>query len=64
MGVSLDICTNSRQSSLLSIHNAKDIYNLIDQHKVTHFGGAPIVLNLIANAEEKDKKEINHKIMS
>ena len=42
--------------------NAKDIYNLIDKHKVTHFGGAPIVLNLIANAEEKDKKEINHKI--
>jgi fatty-acyl-CoA synthase len=41
---------------------AKDIYNLIDQHKVTHFGGAPIVLNLIANADEKDKKEINHKI--
>ena len=41
---------------------AKDIYNLIDQHKVTHFGGAPIVLNLIANAEEKHKKEINHKI--
>ena len=41
---------------------AKDIYNLIDKHKVTHFGGAPIVLNLIANADEKDKKEINHKI--
>ena len=41
---------------------AKDIYNLIDKHKVTHFGGAPIVLNLIANAEEKDKKEFNHKI--
>ena len=41
---------------------AKDIYNLIDKHKVTHFGGAPIVLNLIANAEEKDKKEIKHKI--
>ena len=41
---------------------AKDIYNLIDKHKVTHFGGAPIVLNLIANAEDKDKKEINHKI--
>ena len=41
---------------------AKDIYHLIDQHKVTHFGGAPIVLNLIVNADEKDKKEINHKI--
>ena len=41
---------------------AKDIYNLIDKHKVTHFGGAPIVLNLIANAEDNDKKEIKHKI--
>ena len=41
---------------------AKDIYNLIDKHKVTHFGGAPIVLNLIANADEKDKKEIKHKV--
>ncbi len=41
---------------------AKDIYNLINKYKVTHFGGAPIVLSLIANADEKDKKEINHKV--
>ena len=41
---------------------AKDIYNLIDKYKVTHFGGAPIVLSLIANADEKDKKEIKHKV--
>ena len=41
---------------------AKDIYNLIEKYKVTHFGGAPIVLSLIANADEKDKKEINHKV--
>jgi len=41
---------------------AKDIYNLIDKHKVTHFGGAPIVLSLIANADQKDKKEIKHKV--
>ncbi len=41
---------------------AKDIYNLIAKYKVTHFGGAPIVLSLIANADEKDKKEINHKV--
>ena len=41
---------------------AKDIYNLIDKHKVTHFGGAPIVLSIIANAKEDDKKSINHKI--
>ncbi len=41
---------------------AKDIYNLIDKHKVTHFGGAPIVLSLIANADENDKKNINQKV--
>ena len=41
---------------------AKDIYNLINKHKVTHFGGAPIVLSLIANADEKDKKNIKHKV--
>ncbi len=41
---------------------AKDIYNLIDKHKVTHFGGAPIVLSLIANADENDKKNINRKV--
>ncbi len=41
---------------------AKDIYNLIDKYKITHFGGAPIVLSLIANADEKDKIEINHKV--
>lgn len=41
---------------------AKDIYHLIDKHKVTHFGGAPIVLSLIANADEKDKKNIQHKV--
>jgi len=41
---------------------AKDIYNLINKYKVTHFGGAPIVLSLIANADEKDKKNIKHKV--
>ena len=41
---------------------AKDIFNLIDQHKITHFGGAPIVLNLIANAKEEDKKDLKHKV--
>jgi len=43
---------------------AKDIYNLIDKHGVTHFGGAPIVLNLIANAKEEDKKILKHKVFA
>jgi fatty-acyl-CoA synthase len=41
---------------------AKDIFNLIGQHNITHFGGAPIVLNLIANAKDKDKKILKNKV--
>ena len=40
----------------------KDIFNLIDQYDVTHFGGAPIVLNMIANAPQKDQKVLKNKI--
>jgi len=41
---------------------AKDIFNLIDQHNITHFGGAPIVLNLIANAKDEDKKILKNRV--
>ena len=41
---------------------AKDIYNLIAKYKVTHFGGAPIVLNMITGASESDRKELKHKV--
>ncbi len=35
---------------------------LIKQEKVTHFGGAPIVLNMINNADAKDKQGIHHQV--
>lgn len=41
---------------------AKDIYDLIADHKVTHFGGAPIVLNMISNASDNEKRNIDHKV--
>jgi len=41
---------------------AKDIYELLVKHGITHFGGAPIVLNMIANAPEHEKKQLNHKV--
>ena len=41
---------------------AKDIFNLINQHNITHFGGAPIVLNLISNAKDEDKKVLKNKV--
>jgi fatty-acyl-CoA synthase len=41
---------------------AKDIYDLIVDHKITHFGGAPVVLNFIANAPDNEKRKIDHKV--
>ena len=40
----------------------KDIFDLIDKYEVTHFGGAPIVLNMIANAPPEDQKLLKNKI--
>ena len=36
--------------------------DLIKREKVTHFGGAPIVLNMINNAPEEDKQGITHQV--
>ncbi|MGR8919440.1 MAG: acyl-CoA synthetase [Gammaproteobacteria bacterium] len=41
---------------------AKNIYDAIDEHKVTHFCGAPIVLNFIVNASESEKKPLPHTV--
>lgn len=39
---------------------AKAIYDAIADEGVTHFGGAPIVLNLIVNAKPEDRREFEH----
>jgi fatty-acyl-CoA synthase len=41
---------------------AKDIYDMIAAHKITHFGGAPVVLNMLANAPEDEKRTFGHKV--
>ncbi len=41
---------------------AKAIYDSIADEKVTHFGGAPIVLNMIANADDSERREFNHMV--
>jgi len=40
----------------------KKIFELIEKHNVTHFGGAPIVLNMITGAAESDRKELKQKV--
>ncbi|MCP5087989.1 MAG: AMP-binding protein [Rhodobacteraceae bacterium] len=41
---------------------AKAIFDAIDIHKITHFGGAPIVLNTLINAKPEEKKAFDHKL--
>ena len=40
--------------------NAKGIYDSIADEGVTHFGGAPIVLNTIVNADAADRRDFDH----
>jgi len=39
---------------------AKNIFDAIADEGVTHFGGAPIVLNMIVNARDEDRREFDH----
>jgi len=41
---------------------AKAIFAAIKAEKITHFGGAPIVLNTLVNAKLEEKKTFSHKI--
>ena len=41
---------------------AKPIFDAIAEHQVTHFCGAPIVLNFIINAREEDRRPLPHRV--
>jgi fatty-acyl-CoA synthase len=41
---------------------AKNVYDAIADEGVTHFGGAPIVLNLIVNAKDSDRRTFDHTV--
>lgn len=40
----------------------KTVFDLIKAHDVTHFGGAPIVLNMLANAPKDQQTSVNHTV--
>lgn len=44
--------------------DAKMIFDLIREHKVTHYCGAPIVHNLLINAPDEFKINIKHKVQA
>ena len=41
---------------------AKAIYDAIAEEGVTHFGGAPIVLNTLVNCEDADRRSFDHTV--
>ena len=40
----------------------KKIFELIEKHDISHFGGAPIVLNMITGASESERKMLRKKV--
>jgi fatty-acyl-CoA synthase len=42
--------------------SAKEIYNAIDEYRIDHFCGAPIVLGMLVNAAKAEIKKFNHTI--
>ncbi len=42
--------------------NPKLCFELVEEHEITHFGGAPIILNMLANAPAADQKRFDRTI--
>jgi fatty-acyl-CoA synthase len=40
----------------------KLLFDLVEAHDITHFGGAPIILNMLANAPASDKKRFDRTV--
>ena len=58
MVLSLDNSNAKWENNLFKGHRYKKIFELIEKYKITHFGGAPIVLNMITGAAESDEEKI------
>lgn len=46
----------------LRAFSPKAVFDLIEEHDITHFGGAPIVLNMLANAPKSEQKTFDREI--
>lgn len=42
--------------------NPKLLFDLVEEHQITHFGGAPVILNMLANAPKTDQKMFDRTI--
>ena len=46
----------------LRAFSPKHVFELIEKHRVTHFGGAPIILNMLAQAPAAEQKTFDREI--
>lgn len=46
----------------LRAFSPKAVFDLIEKHEITHFGGAPIVLNMLANAPSSEQRKFDREI--
>ena len=46
----------------LRAFSPEKVFDLLDTHNVTHFGGAPIMLNMLANAPKEKQKTFDREI--
>ncbi len=42
--------------------NAQSIFQAIDEYKVTHFCGAPVIMNMVINANDDERREFDHQV--
>ena len=42
--------------------NPKLCFDLVEEHEITHFGGAPVILNMLANAPAADQKRFDRTV--
>ena len=42
--------------------NAASIFNAIAEHRITHFCGAPIIMNMLINAKENERRTFDHQV--
>ena len=56
------LAINGGTSICLRNINATTIYDKLHTHKVTHFCGAPIILNMLINVDSTDVKPLSHTV--
>ena len=42
--------------------SAKNIFEAVSEHRISHFGGAPVVLGMLINAPEEERRPFDHPV--